>query len=71
MEDCQTTFAWTSDEFIESIHSKIRRFQENHSWAIKKKGKFGSLKHQERLLLTISQFNYENLGNIFNHSIGC
>ena len=62
MENCQSTFSWTSDEFIESIHSKLRRFQENHSWAIKKKKNFGSIKHLERSLWTIEQFNYENLG---------
>ena len=66
MKDCQSTFAWTSDEFIESLHSKLRRFQESHSWAIKKKGKFGTARHLERLLSTIQLFNYENLGNLFN-----
>ena len=71
MENCRTTFAWTSDEFIELLHSKLRKFQENHNFATKKKRKFGSEKHLERLLSTISHFNYENLGNISNNSIGC
>ena len=63
IKNCQTTFAWTSDEFIESIHSKLRKFQEIHSWANKKKGKFGSPRHQKRLLSTIELYNYQNLGN--------
>ena len=63
MINCQSTFSWTSDEFIESIHNKLRRFEENHSLAIKKKRNFGSLLHQQRLLSSIGLFNYENLGN--------
>ena len=63
IKNCQTTFAWTSDEFIESIHGKLRKFQEIHSWANKKKGKFGSPRHQKRLLSTIELYNYQNLGD--------
>ena len=63
MENCRTTFAWTSDEFIESLHSKLRKFQEKHNLAIRKKRKFGSPLHLKRLMSTIANFNYENLGN--------
>ena len=65
MVNCQSTFSWTSDEFIESLHNKLRRFEENHSLAIKKRRKFGSLLHQQRLLSSIGLFNYENLGRCF------
>ena len=70
MTNCQSTFFWTSDEFIESLHSKLRRFEENHSLAIKKRRKFGSLLHQERLLTSVGLFNYENLGILFKESGG-
>ena len=66
MEECQSTFSWTSDEFIESLHNKLRRFEENHCLAIKKKRKFGSLVHLQRLLASVGLFNYENLGSVFH-----
>ena len=71
MENCDSTFAWTLDEFIKSIHSKLRRFEDNHSYAVRKKRKLGSDKHLERLLTSIGLFNYENLGNFFNNSVDC
>ena len=71
MENCQSTFSWTSDEFIESLHNKLRRFEENHSLAIRKKKNFGSILHQQRLLSSIGLFNYENLGTLFITSFGC
>ena len=66
MNECQSTFSWTSDEFIESLHNKVRRFEENHCLAIKKKMKFGSLVHLQRLLASVGLFNYENLGSLFH-----
>ena len=68
MKNTQTTFAWTSDEFIETLHSRLRRFEENHSLAIRKRKNFGSILHQQRLLTSIGLFNYENLGFLITNS---
>ena len=69
MENCQTTFSWTSDEFIESLHSQLRKFEEIRSLAIKKKKNYGSVLHQERLLRSIRLFNYVRLGNFCKNFI--
>ena len=70
MQNTQTTFSWTSDEFIESLHSRLRSFEENHCLAIRKRKNFGSIMHQQRLLTSIGLFNYENLGSLFKISSG-
>ena len=69
-------------QLLDMIDARLRllKIQRNEALArhdkeaakalIKKKRKFGSLLHQERLLTSVGLFNYENLGILFKESGG-
>ena len=56
----------TSDEFVETVHHLLKEMEKDHNIAMRKKHLLGSSIHQERLLTSISLFNYRNLGNVFD-----
>ena len=56
----------TSDEFVETVHHLLKEMEKDHNIAMRKKHLLGSSIHQERLLTSISLFNYRNLGNFFD-----